>query len=96
MTPPPALDAVDRLQRDLRGNAAPFDGCPVLSGAKFRQISPVVRDSTRAAVVSTSVQHSTLWAYVRTMFLDTDMRADVASATSARSCWSQATAGDRG
>ena len=76
MAPSHALDAVDRLLRDLRGNTAPFGGCPVLFGGDFRQIPPVVRNGARAAVVGTSVQHSPLWAHVRTMFLEKNMRAD--------------------
>ena len=76
MAPSHALDAVDRLLRDLRGNAAPFGGCPVLFGGDFRQIPPVVRNGARAAVVGTSVRHSPLWAHVRTMFLQRNMRAD--------------------
>ena len=76
MAPSHALDAIDRLLRDLRGNLAPFGGCPVLFGGDFRQIPPVVRNGARAAVVGTSVQHSPLWAHVRTMFLERNMRAD--------------------
>ena len=81
MAPSHALNAVDRLFRDLRSNNAPFGGCPVLLGGDFRQIQPVVRNDARAVVFGTSVQHSPLRVHVRTMFLERNMRADAGERT---------------
>ena len=42
------------------------------------------------------MQHIPLWARWRTVLLETSMRTDVASATSARGFWPQSTTGGRG
>jgi PIF1-like helicase len=43
MTHTYALEAVDRLFKDLLGNQLPFGGILILIGGDFRQTFPVVR-----------------------------------------------------
>jgi len=68
------FEAVDRLLRDLVQVAAPFGGKVVVLGGDFRQVLPVVRRGTRAAVVAASLPQSHLWRHLSHMRLSTNMR----------------------
>ena len=56
MAPREALEAVDRLLRDLMGNEIPFGGKILVLGGDFRQVLPVMPHSTREDIVSQSIK----------------------------------------
>ena len=52
MAPTEALEAVDRLLRDLMDNTLPFGGKILVLGGDFRQVLPVMPHCTRDDIVS--------------------------------------------
>jgi len=74
------FEALDRTMKDILSehkpdNAMlPFGGKPVVLGGDFRQILPVVRKGSRAAVVGASITNSRLWKHVVLLKLHTNMR----------------------
>ena len=56
MAPREALEAVDRLLRDLMRNEIPFGGKILVLGGDFRQVLPVMPHSTREDIVSHSIK----------------------------------------
>ena len=74
------FEALDRTMKDILsehkpGNAMlPFGGKPVILGGDFKQILPVVRKGSRAAVVGASITNSRLWRHVVLLKLHTNMR----------------------
>ena len=75
MIPAHALRAIDLLLRDLMSNDCPFGGKVIVLGGDFRQVLPVVRHATRAAIVEATLKHSPLWPVFRTLHLVENMRA---------------------
>ena len=80
MTNRRCFEALDRTMKDILSehkpdNAMlPFGGKPVVLGGDFRQILPVVRKGSRAAVVGASITNSRLWKHVVLLKLHTNMR----------------------
>ena len=80
MTNRRCFEALDRTMKDIlsehKPNNAmlPFGGKPVVLGGDFRQILPVVRKGSRAAVVGASITNSRLWKHVVLLKLHTNMR----------------------
>jgi ATP-dependent DNA helicase PIF1 len=70
-----ALDAVDRLLRDLIGNDSPFGGKVILLGGGFRQCLPVVKHANRVVIVQSSIKYSRLWPTFQQLKLERNMRA---------------------
>ena len=72
------FEALDRTMKDILSehkpsNAMlPFGGNPVVLGGDFRQILPVVRKGSRAAVVGASITNSRLWRHVVLLKLHTN------------------------
>jgi hypothetical protein len=64
-----ALDAVDRLLRDLTGFDSPFGGKAILLGGDFRQCLPVVRHANRVVIVQSSIKYSRLWPFFQQLKL---------------------------
>ncbi len=71
-----AIECVDRSFQDLRQCPHPFGGCVVLFGGDTRQILPVVRHGSEAAIMNSCIKRSTLWAHCRHMPLTRNMRVD--------------------
>jgi hypothetical protein len=68
-----ALDAVDRLLKDLLGNDSPFGGKVILLG-DFRQCLPVVKHGNRVVTVQSSIKYSRLWPSLEQIELECNMR----------------------
>ena len=69
------LNVVDRLLKDLTGSTQPFGGKFFILGGDFRQVLPVVRHASRAAIVASSLKHSPLWSFFQKHTLTINMRA---------------------
>jgi hypothetical protein len=74
MTPAHALDAVDRLLKELMGNDRPFGGKVLLLGGDFRQTLPVLRHGHRVSIVQSCLKYSPLWSDISKLELSTNMR----------------------
>ena len=55
MVPLAALDCVDRLLRDLTGDARPFGGKVFVLGGDFRQLLPVVPGANEPEIVANTI-----------------------------------------
>ncbi|XP_066920592.1 ATP-dependent DNA helicase pif1-like [Clytia hemisphaerica] len=69
-----ALEAIDRMLRDISNSDVAFAGKVLLLGGDFRQTLPVVKRGTAAQVVEACITISYIWALVRTFYLHTNMR----------------------
>ena len=70
-----AAETVDRTCRDLLGTPdRPFGGITVVFGGDFQQILPVVRNGSRADIISASLLQSTLWHGIEVLRLRQNMR----------------------
>ena len=69
------LNVVDRLLKDLTGSTQPFGDKFFILGGDFRQVLPVVRHASRAAIVASSLKNSPLWSSFQKNTLTTNMRA---------------------
>ncbi|XP_008189219.1 ATP-dependent DNA helicase PIF2-like, partial [Acyrthosiphon pisum] len=76
MSPGLQLTVVDRLLKDIMQSELPFGGKTVLFAGDFRQILPVVRRGTRAAIVAASIRHHHLWDVFERFSLTQNMRAN--------------------
>jgi hypothetical protein len=76
MAPSYALNAVDKLFKDLMSNELPFGGKVMLLGGDFRQCLPVVRHGNRVRIVQTSIKYSPSWRGFEQIKLSTNMRAN--------------------
>lgn len=76
MSPGLQLTVVDRLLKDIMQSELPFGGKTVLFAGDFRQILPVVRRGTRAAIVAASIRHHYLWDVLERFSLTQNMRAN--------------------
>ncbi|XP_043243545.1 uncharacterized protein LOC122392568 [Amphibalanus amphitrite] len=72
------LEAFDRTLRDVTGEDEPFGGKVVVLGGDFRQILPVIRHGSRAAVAGACLRRSPLWRHFVVAQLRTNMRARLA------------------
>ena len=84
MAPKEALEAVDRLLRDLMDTpGVPFGGKILVLGGDFRQVLPVMPHCSREDVVSHSLKASSLWqdGVVEVISLRKNMRAQAADNT---------------
>jgi hypothetical protein len=70
-----ALNAVNRLLREIMGNELPFGGKVLLLGGDFRQCLPVVPHASRSAVVQSSIKYSDLWQYFVKFQLTANVRS---------------------
>lgn len=66
---------LDRLLRDIHQNEIPFGGKVILLGGDFRQVLPVVPNSSRAAIVGNCLKRCSLWKFFRCLKLSTNMRS---------------------
>ncbi|XP_035212622.1 ATP-dependent DNA helicase PIF4-like [Stegodyphus dumicola] len=74
MTPHYALEAVDRLLRDLTGLDVPFGGKTLVLGGDWRQTLPVVAHGNRTSAIESCLRNSFLWPHFKQCTLSTNMR----------------------
>ncbi|XP_035231512.1 uncharacterized protein LOC118203339 [Stegodyphus dumicola] len=74
MTPHYALEAVDRLLRDLTGLDVPFGGKTLVLGGDWRQTLPVVPHGNRTSAIESCLRNSFLWPHFKQCTLSTNMR----------------------
>ena len=70
------IECVDRTMQDLLECNKPFGGKCVVFGGDPRQILPVIKHGTRAAIVDASITSSPLWPKFQKRNLTVNMRAD--------------------
>ena len=75
MIPADAMNAVDRLLKDLTRSHQPFGGKFFILGGDFRQVLPVIRRGGREITVSSSLKSSRLWRHFQQFRLLANMRA---------------------
>ncbi|XP_037931188.1 ATP-dependent DNA helicase PIF1-like [Teleopsis dalmanni] len=78
-----ALEALDRILKDLRNDSRCFGGAMILLSGDFRQILPVIPKSTAADEINACLKSSNLWRYVKKLQLVTNMRVALVNDTSA-------------
>ena len=85
MTHRKALEAVERLLRDIRGNSGMMGNVTVVLSGDFRQTLPVVKRGTPADELRACLKSSALWKKVKILKLTENMRAKIfGDASSAR------------
>ncbi|XP_021965954.1 uncharacterized protein LOC110861154 [Folsomia candida] len=75
MAPSHALNAVDRLLRELMNNETPFGGKVLLLGGDFRQCLPVVVHGTKAGIIEVCLKSSRQWKEFRFLHLTENVRS---------------------
>ena len=78
-----ALEAVERTLRDIHGNSSLMGKVTVVLSGDFRQCLPVVKRGTAADELRACLKSSNLWRYVKTLRLNTNMRAKMTGDASA-------------
>ncbi|XP_037943171.1 ATP-dependent DNA helicase PIF1-like [Teleopsis dalmanni] len=78
-----ALEALDRILKDLRNDWRCFGGAMILLSGDFRQTLPVIPKSTAADEINACLKSSNLWRYVKKLQLVTNMRVALVNDTSA-------------
>lgn len=78
-----SLEAFNRTMKDMRGNQRLFGGALILLAGDFRQTLPVIPRSTAADELNACLKSSTLWRYVRTLTLTTNVRVQLQNDPSA-------------
>ncbi|XP_047142869.1 uncharacterized protein LOC124817112 [Hydra vulgaris] len=74
MIPKHALNAIDRLLKDVCNNNFPFGGKAILFGGDLRQTLPVVKRGRPAEVVESCIKCSLQWQWVQKFTLTENMR----------------------
>ncbi|XP_065663191.1 ATP-dependent DNA helicase pif1-like [Hydra vulgaris] len=72
--PKHALNAINRLLKDICNNSIPFGGKIILFGGDFRQILPVVKREQPAEIVESCIECSLHWQWVQRFALTEIMR----------------------
>jgi hypothetical protein len=75
MAPSYAIDAVDKLLREITCADVPFGGKVLLLGGDFRQCLPVVPHAQRSAIVESSIKFSPLWTKFEKLRLSVNVRS---------------------
>ena len=61
MIPKHAIEAIDRMLRDISNSNVPFAGKVILLGGDFRQTLPVVKRARPAEVIEVCLKSSYIW-----------------------------------
>jgi hypothetical protein len=69
-----ALDAVDRLSKDLMDSQSSFGGKVILLGGDFKQCLPVVKHANKTVIVESSIKFSRFWSCFKRLKLNRNMR----------------------
>ena len=75
MVPKHALQAIDRMLRDICNSDLDFGGKCILLSGDFRQILPVVKRARPAEIIEVCLKSSLLWQNVSVFTLTQNMRA---------------------
>jgi len=75
MAPSHALNAVDKILKDIMQNNLPFGGKVLLLGGDFRQCLPVVPHGHQSAIVEASIKFSPLWCKFKILKLQQNIRS---------------------
>ena len=75
MIPKHAIEAIDRMLRDITNSNVPFAGKVILLGGDFRQTLPVVKRARPAEVIEVCLKSSYIWPLVQIFHLVANMRA---------------------
>ena len=67
MIPKKALEIVNNTLQDFCSNKIPFGGKLIILGGDFRQILPVVKNSTKHIIVEETIKFSKLWSLFKVM-----------------------------
>ena len=68
------LEAVDTILRKIRSCDMPFGVIVFVGAGDFRQIPPIVRNSTRDDIVSSSIKFSPIWKHFKVYSLKISVR----------------------
>ncbi|XP_065662645.1 uncharacterized protein LOC136085282 [Hydra vulgaris] len=74
MIPKHALNAIDRLLKDVCNNNFPFGGKVILFGGDLRQILPIVKRGQPVEIVESCIKCSLQWRWVQKFTLTENMR----------------------
>ena len=75
MIPKHAIEAIDRMLRDISNSNVPFAGKVILLGGDFRQTLPVIKKARPAEVIEVCLKNSYILPLVQIFHLVTNMRA---------------------
>ena len=75
MVPGNAINAIDRMLRDITGAHAPFGGKVFLLGGDFRQVLPVIPRQPRTVIIENCLKRSPMWPCFKVFKLSKNMRA---------------------
>ena len=75
MAPSYALNAIDRLLKEITGNKCPFGAKVLLLGGDFRQTLTVIKHGTRASIVETSIMFCKHWTDFKRLSLTENVRS---------------------
>jgi hypothetical protein len=76
MVPRYALEAIDKLLRELHDETQPFGGVVMLLGGDFRQIPPVLRGGDLTEQWYINIRNSSAWQYFQLFTLSQNMRVE--------------------
>ena len=76
MIPINALNAIDRMLRDITGSNAPFGGKLLVFAGDFRQTLPIIPRGNPATIIESCINRSSLWPSIRKFRLAQNMRAN--------------------
>ena len=71
-----ALEIVNNTLQDVCSNKIPFGGKLIILGGDFRQILPVVKNSTKHIIVKETIKFSNLWSLFKVMKLKKNIRSN--------------------
>ena len=75
MLPIHALHAINNMLQDITNSPALFGGKLFIMGGDFRQVLPVVRHGSRAAIIENCIKRSNIWPNIKQFKLTKNMRA---------------------
>ena len=75
MAPSYAINALDRMLRDIMNSKTPFGGKVLVLGGDFRQVLPVVRHGNKCAILAACLKCNSLWSLFKILKLSMNMRA---------------------
>lgn len=79
-----SLEALGRSLQDLRGNVRPFGNAVILLAGDFRQMLPVILQSTPADEINACLKYSTFLFHVKTLNLTQNMHVQLQTVRSAQ------------
>ena len=75
MAPLNALNAIDKLLKQIMSNNLPFGGKCIVLGGDFRQVTPVVTHANKTKIIENSIKSGSIWSSFKVIKLYINMRA---------------------